>query len=164
MAAAVERWRANRAALAELAMDPRELLRRLEILEHEASGDRGRPAAARRGRRDHPPARRRPARRDDRDRAPSTVRDTLLEEGQGARERVALAERELRALARLDDRWAPLADRLAGLEAEVEDVAAEVRALAETVDHDPADARPPSRSGWARSTGCSGGTATTRPR
>ena len=32
----------------------------------------------------------------------------------------------------------PLADRLAGLEAEVEDVAAEVRALAETVDHDPA--------------------------
>ncbi len=34
---AVERWRSNRAALAELTMDPRELLRRLEILEHEAA-------------------------------------------------------------------------------------------------------------------------------
>ena len=34
---AVDRWRANRASLAELAVDPRELLRRLELLEHEAA-------------------------------------------------------------------------------------------------------------------------------
>ena len=36
MAGAVERWRANRAALAELAIDPRELARRVDLLEHEA--------------------------------------------------------------------------------------------------------------------------------
>ena len=137
VAAAVERWRANRAALAELTMDPRELVRRLEILEHEAAEiDSGRL---------------KPGEADEITRQLAavqhgetiatgaiTVRDTLLEEGRGARDRVAQAEGELRALARLDDRWAPLADRLAGLEAEVKDVAAEVRALAETIDHDPA--------------------------
>jgi DNA repair protein RecN (Recombination protein N) len=137
VAESVERWRANRAALAGLAMDPRELLRRLEIQEHEAAeieAGRLRPgeadeitrqlAAAQHGETIAQGA--------------VTVRETLLAEGSGARERVAHAERELRGLARLDDRWASLADRLAGLEAEVEDVAAEARALAETVDHDPA--------------------------
>ena len=137
VAGAVERWRGNRAALAELAMDPRELLRRLEIVEHEAQeieAGRLRPgeadeitrqlAAAQHGETIAQGA--------------VTVRETLLAEDGGARERVALAEHELRSLARLDDRWGPLADRLAGLEAEVEDVAAEVRALADTVDHDPA--------------------------
>ncbi|HYO44175.1 MAG TPA: DNA repair protein RecN [Candidatus Limnocylindrales bacterium] len=135
--AAVDRWRANRAALAALTMDPRELLRRLEIVAHEAEeieAGRLRPgeadeitrllAAAQHGETIAQGA--------------VTVRETLLAEGRGARERVAKAEHELRSLARLDDRWGPLADRLAGLEAEVEDVAAEVRALAETVDHDPA--------------------------
>ena len=37
MTGAVDRWRANRAALAELELDPRELARRLEIAEHEAT-------------------------------------------------------------------------------------------------------------------------------
>lgn len=137
VAAAVDHWRANRVALAGLAMDPRELLRRLDIVQHEADeieAGRLRPgeadeitrllAAAQHGETIAQGA--------------ETLRETLLQEGSGARERVALAERELRALARLDDRWAPLADRLAGLEAEVEDVAADVRALADTVDHDPA--------------------------
>ncbi len=137
VAAAVDAWRSNRAALAALAMDPRELLRRLEIVEHEAheiETGRLRPgeadeitrqlAAAQHGETIAQGA--------------IAVRDTLLEEGSGARERVASAEHELRSLARLDDRWGPLADRLAGLDAEIEDVAAEVRALAETVDHDPA--------------------------
>ena len=137
VAAAVDAWRSNRAALAALAMDPRELLRRLDIVQHEADeieAGRLRPgeadeitrqlAAAQHGETIAQGA--------------ETVRATLLEEGSGARERVALAEHELRSLARLDDRWGPLADRLAGLEAEVEDVAAEVRALADTVDHDPA--------------------------
>jgi len=136
-AAAVDAWRANRAALGELEMDPRELVRRLEILEHEAAeigavGIRAgeaaeitqQLAAAQHGETIVSGA--------------ATARDTLLGEGRGARERVAQAERELRGLARLDDRWGPLADRLAGLEAEVEDVAAEVRALADTADHDPA--------------------------
>ena len=137
VAAAVDRWRANRSALAELTMDPRELLRRLEILEHETAeieGGRLRPGEA-----DEITAQLAAAQHGETIASgAATVRETLLAEGSGARERVAHAERELRSLARLDPRWGPLADRLAGLEAEVEDVAAEVRAVAETVDHDPA--------------------------
>jgi len=137
VADAVERWRANRAALNELAMDPRELLRRLEILEHEAaeieSGNL-RPGEADEITRQLAAAQHGEAIAQ----GAVTVRDTLLGEGRGARERIALAERELRAVARLDDRWMPLADRLAGLEAEVEGVAAEARAMADTVGHDPA--------------------------
>ena len=137
VAAAVDRWRANRAALAELAMDPRELLRRLEILEHETTeieGGRLRPGEA-----DEITAQLAAAQHGETIASGAVaVRETLLAEGSGARERVAHAERELRSLARLDARWGPLADRLAGLEAEVEDVAADVRAVAETVDHDPA--------------------------
>ena len=37
MADVVERWRANRAALAELAIEPRDLARRVDLLEHEAA-------------------------------------------------------------------------------------------------------------------------------
>jgi DNA repair protein RecN (Recombination protein N) len=137
VAGAVDRWRANRTALAGLAMDPRELLRRLEILEHETAeieGGRLRPGEA-----DEITAQLAAAQHGETIASgAATVRETLLAEGSGARERVAHAERELRSLARLDPRWGPLADRLAGLEAEVEDVAAEVRAVAETVDHDPA--------------------------
>ena len=137
VAAAVERWRANRAALAELAMEPRELLRRLEILEHEASeiaAGRLREGEAAEITRDLAAAQHAGTITA----GAETLRDTLLGEERGARERVAVAERELRGLARLDERWEALADRLAGLEAELEDVAAEARSLAETVDHDPA--------------------------
>ena len=52
MADVVERWRANRSALAELAIDPRELARRVDLLEHEVAEIAGRPAAPRRGGRD----------------------------------------------------------------------------------------------------------------
>jgi DNA repair protein RecN (Recombination protein N) len=137
VAGAVERWRANRAALKELAMEPRELLRRLEILEHEATeigAGRLRPGEAAEITRDLATAQHAGTITE----GAATARDTILGEGRGARERVALAEHELRVLARLDERWGPLADRLAGLEAELEDVAAEARTLAETVDHDPA--------------------------
>ncbi len=137
VAAAVERWRANRAAMAELAIDPRELVRRVEVLRHEAAEIAG--------------ARLRPGEADEITRAlaaaqhseqiasgAAAVRESLQGEGRGVRDALAATERELRGLARLDERWAPLADRIAGLEAEAEDVVAEVRALAETVDHDPA--------------------------
>jgi DNA repair protein RecN (Recombination protein N) len=139
VAGAVERWRSNRAALAELSMDPRELLRRLDLVEHEASEiDGGRLRA---GEADEITRQLAAAQHGESiAQGAETVRETLLEED-GARQRVALAEHELRTLARLDDRWGPLADRLAGVEAEVEDVAAEARALAETVDHDPATLR-----------------------
>ena len=55
----------------------------------------------------------------------------------GAREQAARAASEAAALGRLDPRYAPLAGRLEGLAAELEDVAFEARSLAEGVDHDP---------------------------
>jgi len=137
MADAVERWRANRAALAELEIDPRELARRVDLLDHEASeisaarlrpGEadeiRGRLAAAQ-----HSEAIARGA---------AAVHEALLADGAGAREAAAIALREVRGLARLDPRFEPLSERLAGLEAELADVAAEVRNLGDGVDHDPA--------------------------
>ena len=137
VAAEVERWRANRAALAELAMEPRELLRRLELVEHEAAEIAA--AGLREGEAAEITAQLAAAQHVETIASgAAAARDTLLAEGRGARERVARAEHELRGLARLDERWTMLADRLAGLDAEVEDIAAEVRVLAETVDHDPA--------------------------
>jgi len=136
MAAVVERWRANRAALAELVVDPRELARRLEVAEHEASEiatARLRPgeaaeiaatlAAARHG--------------ETIIRGATGVRDALGGDGGGAGEGIASALDRARALARIDDRWAAIAERLAGIEANVADAVSDVRLLAETVEHDP---------------------------
>ena len=137
VASAVDRWRANRSAMQGLVMDPRELLRRLELLEHEA----GEIAAAglRIGEADEIARQLAAAQHAETILSgASAVRDLLLAEGRGARERVARAGHDLRGLARLDESWSTLADRVLGLEAELEDVAAEVRSLAETVDHDPA--------------------------
>ncbi len=136
MADAVERWRANRAALAELAIDPRELTRRVDFLDHEAAeiaaarlhpGEadeiRGRLVAAQHG--------------EAIARGAAAVHEALLADGAGARDAAAVALREVRGLARLDPRFEPMAERLAGLEAELADVAADVRDLADGVDHDP---------------------------
>jgi DNA repair protein RecN (Recombination protein N) len=136
MAAAVQRWRENRAALDAAALDPREVARRLDLLEHEAAeitaanlrpGEadeiRGRLTAAQHG--------------EAIARGAATLREALTQEGAGARDTAAVALHEARGLARLDPRFEPLADRLAGLEAELVDVADEARRLAETVDHDP---------------------------
>ena len=138
VAAAVDRWRANRAALAELELDPRELGRRLELNEHEAgeiAAARLRPgeAAEIRARLDaahHGEAIARGS---------VTLHDALAAEEGGARDAVAIALREARGLSRLDPRFEPLEERLAGLEAELEDVASVARELADTVDHDPAE-------------------------
>jgi DNA repair protein RecN (Recombination protein N) len=136
MTEAVERWRANRAALAELQVDPRELTRRLELLEHEAaeiSAARLRPGEA-----DEIRTRLAAAQHGEAiARGSAVLHESLLGEGTGARDVAAIALREARGLARVDGRFEPLAERLAGLEAELEDVAAEARELAETVDHDP---------------------------
>ena len=134
--ATVDQWRANRTELAALAIDPRELLRRQELLEHEAAEIAA--GGLRPGEAAEITAQLAAAQHAETIASGAVdVRDVLLGEGRGARERIAAAEAELRTIARLDGRWAGLADRLAGLEAEVEDVAAEVRVLAETVDHDP---------------------------
>lgn len=137
VAAAVDGWRLNRAALHEIATDPRELLRRLELLEHEAAEIAA--AGLRAGEADEITRQLAAAQHAETIlTGAGGVRDLLMAEGRGAREQVARAGHDLRTLARLDGRWAPLAERLAGLEAELEDAAAEVRDLAGTVDHDPA--------------------------
>jgi DNA repair protein RecN (Recombination protein N) len=135
-AGAVERWRENRAALDAAALDPREVARRLDLLEYEASeiaaatlrpGEadeiRGRLTAAQHG--------------EAIARGAASLREALTQEGAGARDTAAVALQEARGLARLDPRFEPLADRLAGLEAELTDVADEARRLSESVDHDP---------------------------
>ena len=136
MAGAVERWRENRAALDAAALDPREVARRLDLLEHEAAeiaaarlrpGEadeiRGRLTAAQHG--------------EAIARGAASLREALTQEGAGARDTAAVALQEARGLARLDPRFEPLAERLAGLEAELTDVADEARRLSESVDHDP---------------------------
>jgi len=137
VAAAVDRWRANRATLDGMALDPREVARRLDLLEHEAgeiAAARLRPGEAEEITRDLAAAQHGEAIR----RGAEEVREAILGDGRGAREAVARAERELRTMARFDERWVALAARLAGLEAELEDVAAEVRSLGDTLEHDPA--------------------------
>jgi DNA repair protein RecN (Recombination protein N) len=138
VADAVARWRSNRSALAELAIDPRELVRRLELLEHEAAeiaaahlqpGEaieiKTRLAAAQHG--------------EGIARGSTSLTDALTGEGRGARDAVATALSEARGLTRLDERFGALADRLDGLEAELADVASEARRLADSIDHDPAE-------------------------
>jgi DNA repair protein RecN (Recombination protein N) len=137
MAAAVERWRANRAALAELAIDPHELARRVDLLEHEVAEIAA--ARLRPGEADEIRARLSAAQHGEAiARGVAAVREALAADRQGARDAVAIAVREARGVARLDTRFEPLADRLAGLEAELEDVAGEIRDLAGAVEHDPA--------------------------
>jgi DNA repair protein RecN (Recombination protein N) len=137
-AAAVDRWRENRTLLGTLELDPRELTRRLELAEHEANeiaaarlrpGEadeiRGRLEAARHG--------------ETIARGGATAAEALAGEEGSARERIAIATREVRDLGHLDSRYEPLAERLAGLEAELVDVVETIRELAESVDHDPAE-------------------------
>jgi len=142
MAAAVGAWRENEAARAALAVEPLELERRIALVEHEASeiaaarirpGEvaeiRARLAASRHG---EAIARG----------AGAIVVLLTGEEGDattpGAREQAARAAAEAAALGRLDTRYEPLAGRLAGLAAELEDVAFETRAMADGVEHDAA--------------------------
>jgi DNA repair protein RecN (Recombination protein N) len=132
---AVERWRANRTALAALALDPRELARRVEIARHEAAEIAaahlkvGEAAGleARLGAAQHGEAIARGA---------EAIQDALTGEGSGARDTVAVALREARHIGRLDPRFEELAERLGGAEAELADIAAEARVLADGIDHD----------------------------
>jgi DNA repair protein RecN (Recombination protein N) len=136
MARAVGRWRANRTVLAELALDPREVARQLAIHEHEA----GEIAAAklRSGEADEIRARLDAAQHGEAiARSGGELHEALVGEPRGAREAIAQALRSGRHLARLDPRFDPLMDRLAGVEAEIDDIAGESRALIDGVEHDP---------------------------
>jgi DNA repair protein RecN (Recombination protein N) len=136
MATAVERWRENRAALDAAALDPREVARRIDLLEHEAS-EIGR-AKLRPGEADAIRARMMAAQHGEAiARGAAALREALTREGTGARDATAMALREAAGIARLDPRFESVANRLAGLEAELSDVADDARRLAEDVDHDP---------------------------
>lgn len=136
VAGAVGRWRQNRAALDAAALDPREVSRRLELLEHEAAEIAA--AGLRPGEGEEIRARLVAAQHGEAiARGSATLHRALLDEG-GARDAVGVASHEVHALARLDPRFEPLGDRLAGLEAELADVAEEARGLADGIDHDPA--------------------------
>ncbi len=136
MASAVDRWRENRAVLDAAALDPREVARRLDLLEHESSEIAR--ANLRPGEADEIRARLTAAQHGEAiARGAAALREALTQEGAGARDATAIALNEARGIARLDPRFQALADRLAGLEAELADVADEARRLAEDVDHDP---------------------------
>jgi DNA repair protein RecN (Recombination protein N) len=136
MATAVAAWRDNRSALDAAAMDPREVSRRLDLLEHEA--DEIAAARLRPGEAEEIRARLVAAQHGEAiARGAATLHGALLDEG-GARDALGIAAHEAQALARLDARFEPLVDRLAGLEGEAADVAEEARRLAEGIDHDPA--------------------------
>jgi DNA repair protein RecN (Recombination protein N) len=138
VATAVDRWRANRAALAELELDPRELTRRLELHEHEATEIAA--ARLRPGEADEIRGRLEAAQHGEAiARGSAVLHESLAADEGGARDAVAIALREARALARLDARFESLAERIGGLEADLEDLAATARDLAEAVDHDPAE-------------------------
>jgi DNA repair protein RecN (Recombination protein N) len=137
VAAAVARWRENRTLLAELELDPRELTRRLELAEHEVTeiaSARLRTGEAAEIRAGLEAAQHGEAIA----RGSAALVEALAGDESGVRDAAAVALREARALARLDPRFEPLAERLAGLEAELDDVASAARELAESVEHDPA--------------------------
>jgi DNA repair protein RecN (Recombination protein N) len=136
VATAVDRWRENRAALDTTARDPREVARRIDLLEHESTEIAG--ANLRPGEAEAIRARLTAAQHGEAiARGAAGLREALTQEGAGARDATAVALHEARGIARLDPRFEALAGRLAGLEAELADVADDARRLAETVDHDP---------------------------
>jgi DNA repair protein RecN (Recombination protein N) len=142
MSAAVGAWRENEAARAAIAVEPRELERRIALVEHEASeiaAARIRPGEVAEIR-----ARLAASRHGESIARGAAAMVALLAGDEsdvatpGAREQAARAAAEAAALGRLDARYEPLAGRLAGLAAELEDAAFETRTIADGVEHDPA--------------------------
>jgi DNA repair protein RecN (Recombination protein N) len=133
---AVARWRENRAALAELAIEPREADRRLELLRHEL--DEISVARLHPGEAAELKARLDLARHGESIARGAGAIRTALDGEQGAREVVGQARAEAAAVARFDPRFEPVAERLGGLDAEIEDIAADVRRFAEATEFDAA--------------------------
>ena len=135
MATAVEVWRANQTALAELGLDPRELARRLELQEHQAAEIGG--ARLRVGEAAEIRARLAAAQNAEViARGSVEIYEAVAGEGSGAREATAQAAGRAREMSRLDERYGPIAERLLGLAAELEDAASDARELADSVEHD----------------------------
>jgi len=126
VAEAARALRANDAALKELTTDPAELQRRLELAQHTA--DEIDAVSPRAGEIDELKARLALAGNAQRIAALlADAHEALSGEGRGAHDGLARASRAVADMARMDSTVAPLAERLAGLEAELDDVALELR-------------------------------------
>jgi DNA repair protein RecN (Recombination protein N) len=141
VAAAVTAWRENEAALRALGDDPREVARRLAVAAHEI--DEIDAARLRVGEVDEIEAGLAAARHGETiARGSEAILAALVgtdaSDGVTARDATAGAERAARDLARIHPAYAAIADRLAGLAAELADVSGEVHAVADAVEHDPA--------------------------
>ncbi|MEX2547506.1 MAG: DNA repair protein RecN [Chloroflexota bacterium] len=122
----VQALRSNEAALRELVVDPSELQRRLELAEHAAEEIEA--AAPREGEAQELKDRLAVAGNAQRIAALLTeAHDLLAGDGRAARDGLARASRTVTELARLDPSTAPLAERLEGLAAELDDAALELR-------------------------------------
>jgi DNA repair protein RecN (Recombination protein N) len=132
VATAVRELRANEAALRELTMDPAELERRLELATHAA--DEIEAAAPREGEVEELRSRLTVAGNAQRIVALlAETHDLITAEGSSGRDSVAQATRAATELGRLDPEMSGLADRLAGVEAELDDIALELRRRQESV-------------------------------
>jgi len=126
VAAQVEAFRSNEAALRELVVDPAELQRRLELAEHAA--DEIEAASPREGEVQELKDRLTVAGNAQRIAALlAEAHELLAGDGRAARDGLARASRSVSELARLDPSAAGLAERLAGLGAELDEAALEVR-------------------------------------
>jgi DNA repair protein RecN (Recombination protein N) len=137
--AAVAAWRANAARLRELSLDPAERERRLELAayaadEIEAAAPRPGEVAELRARLTVVAGAERLMRQ------VSAALERLDGEPAGARELIARAGHDVADAGRVDARLAPLADRLAGAEAEIADIALELRGVLEGSEADVAAA------------------------
>jgi DNA repair protein RecN (Recombination protein N) len=129
-------WRSTVAAAAELLTDAHELARRVELLRHQA--DEIAAAAPRPGEDGELETQLRAAEHAETiARAADEAVRSLRDDG-GAGEALGLAEHALITAAGHDERFAPLADRVAALSAEAAELARDVAAAAEGVDLDPA--------------------------
>ena len=137
VADAVAAYRENDAALRELELDPGELARRLELADHAASEIEA--IAPRPGEVDELRSRLAAAANAERlVRLSAQLHERLAGEGTGAREQLGLAARDALELGRLDPRLEGMHERLIGLEAEVQELGAE---LQRGVDESEADVR-----------------------
>jgi len=129
-------WRACVVASTEHLTDAHELARRVELLRHQA--DEIATAAPRASEDAELEAQLRAATHAEAIARAASGAIAALREDDAAAERLSVAERELAAAAQLDARFESLADRAAGLSAEVAELARDAAAAADSGDLDPA--------------------------
>jgi len=129
-------WRATVAAATELLTDARELARRTELLRHQVEEISGARLTA--GEDVELEAQLRAAQHAETIAVAASEAVAALRDDGGARDALSAVERSLATAAQHDERFAPLADRIALLSAEVSELARDVEAASDGVDLDPA--------------------------